>query len=149
MGSWLSPCGAWQIFFLLRLPAYRELEVLPLTPSHRLLASLLIDPYLENRTFNIIPNWSIRATPYKGSNDPTHSGHYAVTQIASKKEIARHWVAHTFIPSSLEAEGGRSMSSRPPWATGEAKLCRERPCHKIQQKILLFPSSPPRHPASL
>jgi hypothetical protein len=48
-------------------------------------------------------------------------------------------VAHTFNPSTWEAEAGRSLNSRPPWATdrvsGQPRLHTEKPClEKIQQR---------------
>ena len=40
-------------------------------------------------------------------------------------------VVYTFNPSTLEAEAGRFLSSRPAWST---KVCTEKPCLKKSKK---------------
>jgi hypothetical protein len=46
-------------------------------------------------------------------------------------------VAHTFNPSTQEAEAGRSLSSKPAWSTEwvpeQPKLHTEKPCLKKQR----------------
>jgi hypothetical protein len=64
-------------------------------------------------------------------------------QIFKKMTSKPGVVAHTFNPSTQEAEAGGFLSSRPAWSTkwvlGQPGLHRETLSQKTKKKILIFP----------